>query len=104
MVWLDVSGKELEEIVLERPTKLVVSPIGGQGYILGRGNQQPTPDFIRAIGKENIIIICTKTKLMNLPIRRFMVDTGDRDLDDQLGGYWRTVVGYREFAFVKGER
>lgn len=99
----DVTGKELEEIVQKRPTKLLITPIGGQGYLLGRGNQQLTPSAIRKIGKENIIIICTRTKLVNLPQRRFQVDTGDRSLDNELRGYWRAVVGYREFAVVQLE-
>lgn len=100
----DVSGSELEEIVRKRPTKLMIAPIGGQGYILGRGNQQLTPSVIRSVGKENVIIICTRSKLINLTERRFLVDTGDRLLDRELVGYWRIVVGYREFAVVKVDK
>ncbi len=99
----DVAGKELEEIVRKWPTKLIITPIGGQGYILGRGNQQLTPSVVRAVGKENITVICTRSKLMSLTQRRFLVDTGDRALDKELCGYWRVVVGYREFAVVKVE-
>jgi predicted polyphosphate/ATP-dependent NAD kinase len=99
----DTTGRELEELVEGRATKAIVSPIGGQGYILGRGNQQLTPSVIRKIGKENIMVVCTRSKLLDLPERRFLVDTGDRMLDNALRGYWRIIVGYREFAIVKVE-
>jgi predicted polyphosphate/ATP-dependent NAD kinase len=97
----DVGSRQLEELVQMRSTRLVISPIGGQGHILGRGNQQITPIVIRAIGKENIMVICTRNKLANLPERTLHVDTGDVRLDNELCGYWRIVVGYREFAIVK---
>ena len=101
LVARDVTGRELEDLVQSRSTKLVISPIGGQGHILGRGNQQITPFAVRAIGKENIIVICTRSKLANLPERKLLVDTGDIRLDEELGGYWRILAGYREFAVVK---
>jgi predicted polyphosphate/ATP-dependent NAD kinase len=100
----DLTDRELNEIVRKKPTKLIIAPIGGQGYILGRGNQQLTPSLIRGIGKENVTIICSRSKLTNLSARRFLVDTGDRSLDSELVGYWRIVVGYREFAIVKVEK
>jgi len=100
----DLTGRELESIIRERPSKLVISPIGGQGYILGRGNQQLTPSALKAIGRDNIIIVCSRTKLAGLGQRRFLVDTGDHELDENLTGYWRVVTGYREFAVVKVER
>ena len=101
LVARDVTGGELEDLVRMRSTKLVISPIGGQGHILGRGNQQITPNVIRTIGKENITVICTRSKLANLPKRKLHVDTGDIRLDNELVGYWRIVVGYREFAVIK---
>jgi predicted polyphosphate/ATP-dependent NAD kinase len=103
LVAKDVAECDLEEIVQKHSTKLIIAPIGGGGHILGRGNQQLTPSVIRAIGKEDIIVICTRTKLVNLPERRLLVDTGDKSLDRELIGYWRIVVGYREFSIVKVE-
>jgi predicted polyphosphate/ATP-dependent NAD kinase len=99
----DVTADELEALVQQSPTKLVLTPIGGQGFIFGRGNQQFSPGVIRKVGKQNIIIVCTRTKLANLPQRRFLVDTGERELDEELRGYWRIVAGYREFIVVKVE-
>ncbi len=100
----DATARELDEIVRKKPTKLIIAPIGGQGYVLGRGNQQLSPSVIQRIGKGNITIICTRSKLVNLAERRFLVDTGDRELDGELVGYWRVIVGYREFAVVKVDK
>ena len=76
--------------------KLVITLIGGQGHILGRGNQQLSPRVIRAIGKENIIIVATKTKLQALNQRPLISDSGDPSLDQELSGYLPIVTGYND--------
>ena len=73
--------------------KIIVTPIGGNGFIFGRGNKQFTPAVIRAVGTENILIISTRDKLMKLDCLR--VDTGDYELDRQLSGYMDVIVGYK---------
>ncbi len=76
--------------------KLVITLIGGQGHIFGRGNQQLSPRVIRAIGKENIYIIATKTKLNALDARPLITDTGDSKLDMELSGYLPVITGYND--------
>tara|TARA_R110000737_G_scaffold15032_3_gene31341 strand:- start:522 stop:1655 length:1134 start_codon:yes stop_codon:yes gene_type:complete len=76
--------------------KLVITLIGGQGHIFGRGNQQLSPRVIRAIGKENIFIIATKTKLNALQARPLIADTGDSELDIELSGYLAVTTGYND--------
>lgn len=76
--------------------KLVITLIGGQGHIFGRGNQQLSPRVITAIGKENIIIIATKTKLSALNSRPLIADTGDSELDQQLSGFLPVTTGYND--------
>ena len=78
------------------PVKLVITLIGGQGHIFGRGNQQLSPRIIRAIGKENIIIIATKSKLAALDSRPLIADTGDEMLDKELSGYFSIITGYND--------
>ncbi len=78
------------------PIKLVITLIGGQGHIFGRGNQQLSPRVIRAIGKDNIIIIATKTKLAALDSRPLIADTGDESLDQELSGYFSIITGYND--------
>ena len=74
---------------------LVLSPIGAQGFVLGRGNLQLSPEVIRKIGLDNIIITATPSKLARTPVLR--VDTGDADLDRELDGRsFFVVTGYRQ--------
>lgn len=102
-----IVGKDLNELrileVLDRYPcrKLVLSPIGAQGFILGRGNLPLTPKAVRAIGRENIIVVATPAKLARTPFLRF--DTGDAALDHDLAasGYFPVVIGYRLRRMVK---
>jgi predicted polyphosphate/ATP-dependent NAD kinase len=80
---------------------IIVTPIGGQGAILGRGNQQISPKVIRMVGPENIVIISTKEKLYALGNQPLWTDTGDPDIDRALTGYRQVVTGFREKAVRK---
>ncbi|MBL4942312.1 MAG: ATP-NAD kinase family protein [Colwellia sp.] len=80
---------------------LVITLIGGQGHIFGRGNQQLSSRVIRFIleqkgGRENIIIIATKAKLTALNNRPLISDTGDNDLDQLLSGFMVITTGYKD--------
>jgi predicted polyphosphate/ATP-dependent NAD kinase len=92
----DTSENELLSLIHNRPAKIIVSIIGGQGYIFGRGNQQISPSVIRRIGKDNIIVVATRRKLLELDGRPLLVDTGEPSLDMELSGYVKVVTGYRE--------
>ena len=76
--------------------KLVITLIGGQGHIFGRGNQQLSPRIIEFIGKDNIIIIATKSKLTALAARPLIADTGDSKLDRYLTGFMPVITGYND--------
>ncbi len=80
--------------------RLVLSPIGAQGFVLGRGNQQLSPAVIRRIGADNILIIASPAKLARTPVLRF--DTGDPALDAALISrrYYSVIVGYHRFRMV----
>jgi predicted polyphosphate/ATP-dependent NAD kinase len=81
--------------------ELVLSPIGAQGFVLGRGNLQLSPAVVRKVGLGNIHVIATPAKLARTPVIRF--DTDDEDLDTALAErrYWAVIVGYRRRRLVK---
>ncbi len=79
--------------------KVVVTPIGGQGFIFGRGNQQFSPRFLSGIDKKDIIIVSTVSKIRSLDHLR--VDTGDPAVDQRLRGYYRVIVDYNRDVVMK---
>ena len=81
--------------------KIVVTVIGGQGHIFGRGNQQISSKVIRKVGKENIIIVATKAKLAALDEKPLLVDTGDTLLDKALSGYLRVITAYQQSVLYR---
>ena len=114
LVQADANEAELLEL-LDRygQAKIIVTLIGGQGFIFGRGNQQISPRVIRAAGAslssgdgasrpwENIVVVGTKEKLNALGGKPLRVDTGDTVLDEALSGYVTVVTGYHEHAVRK---
>ena len=96
VVALDASESRLLELLEKQPAKIIVTPIGGQGFIFGRGNQQLSPKFIRRVGKENILVVSLSEKLNALQGEPLLVDTGEPDLDEMLAGYQPVIVGYGE--------
>lgn len=98
----DVTEQELWAL-LEQSTKakLVVTIIGGQGHLFGRGNQQLSPRVIRKIGLANICVVATKTKLASLQNRPIIVDTGDSSLDQELCGLTPIITGYEDFSYYR---
>jgi predicted polyphosphate/ATP-dependent NAD kinase len=97
----DVAESDLLVLVRERKAKIVVTVIGGQGYILGRGNQQISADVIRKVGEKNVIVIATKDKIVSLKGQPFLVDTGDDEVNQLLKGYIRVTTGYNEALVYK---
>ena len=75
----DVNEKQILEAISGKPVQIIVTPIGGQGFIFGRGNQQISPKVIRRVGLDNIIVVATEGKLRSL--EGLKVDTGDPKLD-----------------------
>ena len=83
------------------PAKIIVTVIGGQGYVFGRGNQQISAGVICRVGKENIIIVASKDKMLSLIGQSLYVDTGEEDTNAYLSGYYKVVVGYEDHVMFK---
>jgi predicted polyphosphate/ATP-dependent NAD kinase len=74
--------------------EIIVTAIGGQGHILGRGNQQLSPAVLRKVGLDNITVTATKSKIADLQGRPLLVDSNDPDLDAELIGFRAVITGY----------
>ena len=74
---------------------LLLSPMGGQGFLIGRGNLQLSPEVLRKIGIENVLGVVTPAKL--LTVRALRIETGDEDLDAEFASkrYMKILQGYR---------
>lgn len=90
----DLNEKGILEIIKDRPAKILVTVIGGQGYIFGRGNQPISPTVISKVGRHHIMVIATQRKLSSLDNRILLVDTGDERVDALLSGFQRVLVDY----------
>jgi predicted polyphosphate/ATP-dependent NAD kinase len=94
----DVSAADIRQALENQdgPVKIVITPIGGQGILLGRGNQQLTPEIIQRAGRDNLLVVATKTKITGLGGRPLLVDSNDPLLDQALAGYLPVLTGYRD--------
>jgi len=96
LVAADVTEAQLWALIkdYQYPVRIIVTIIGGQGHLFGRGNQQISPRIIRRIGKENIIVAATNSKLLALQGQPLLVDTGDMALDQELCGFIEVIVAF----------
>jgi predicted polyphosphate/ATP-dependent NAD kinase len=96
LVGRDLTEEEILALLGEGPGSIIVTPVGGQGFLFGRGNQPISPLVIRRVGRDQIIIGATPNKLGSLGGEPLKVDSGDADTDQWLTGHRRVVTGYRE--------
>ena len=96
LVTADANENRLLELTNEYTAKVVITPIGGQGFIFGRGNQQISPRVLKKIGLNNIIVISTAEKILSLGGSPLLVDTGDPEMDQALSRHMKVVTGYGE--------
>ncbi len=77
------------------PVTLLLSPMGGQGFLIGRGNLQLSPEVLRAIGIDNILGVVTPAKLLS--VRTLRIETGDEELDADFVAlaYMKVLQGFR---------
>jgi predicted polyphosphate/ATP-dependent NAD kinase len=90
----DVNEIQILDAIKGKKGRIIVTPIGGQGFIFGRGNQQISSKVIRKIGLDNIVVVATKSKLDRLKSLR--VDTGDPELDKEFAAQEiKVVIDYK---------
>jgi predicted polyphosphate/ATP-dependent NAD kinase len=106
----DIDASTMLQLVAQHPAKIVVTSIGGQGHIFGRGNQQFSPALIRKVlaqsvaghaGRDNILIVASNEKLRSLEGRPLLIDSGDPALDIELAGMVQVISGYQQRTLYK---
>ena len=99
----DLNEQGLLDLIKNHTGKvqLLLSPMGGQGFLIGRGNLQLSADVLREIGIENILGIATPAKLLGLSSVR--IDTGDATLDAefQTRKFIKLLQGYRVTRVIR---
>jgi predicted polyphosphate/ATP-dependent NAD kinase len=100
----DVTADELWQVATQQPVVVVIAPTGGQGSLIGRGNQQLSARLLNKIGRDNVQVLSTATKLDELKGRPLHLDTGDAQLDKLWSGLWCIHTGYQQQVLyaVKG--
>jgi len=101
LVAADVSERQLLSLLVDHPARIVVTPIGGQGFLFGRGNQQISPQVIQKVGRDNIIVVSLQSKLAALRGQALLVDTGDPATDRLLSGHLPVITGYHERSIYR---
>ena len=89
----DVTEQQAYDSVAGHDAQAIVTVIGGQGFLLGRGNQQLSARVISALGDRPLLVVATEQKLIDLAGRPLLVDTGDPELDRRLAGHVTVVTG-----------
>lgn len=101
-VYNDLSEKEIMNIIDDKKNIwIIVTPIGRQGILFGRGNQQISPRIIEKVGRDKIIVLATYRKLRDIPGGFLRVDTQDQEVDNYLRGYIRVIVDYRTWRMIE---
>jgi len=98
----DVNAAQILTFLDKYPeAEIVVTAIGAQGFVFGRGNLQFNPEVLRRVPPKRWRIILTRQKLQTLPEGHLRIDTRDPALDKDLRGMYRVLVGEGEFLIVE---
>ena len=99
----DLNEKEILSALKEHQGDviLLLSPMGGQGFLIGRGNLQLSPDVLRIIGVNRVLGIVTPAKMLTL--RSLRIETGDSEMDQRFSEkkYLKVLQGYRTTRVLK---
>lgn len=99
----DVNEQDILTIIDTHSAKLVVTPMGGQGFLFGRGNQQLSDKVLAKLKKEDIQIVSTPGKIKTLFGKPLLIYTGNPKIDSKLSGYYKIIVGYGKYMVYKAK-
>lgn len=92
----DATAAALQDAAMAGPLSVVITPTGGQGSLIGRGNQQLSPTLLWRLGRDQVHVLATHAKLDALAGRPLRLDTGDSALDTAWSGLWPVFTGYQQ--------
>jgi predicted polyphosphate/ATP-dependent NAD kinase len=101
LIGKDLTEKQILKILSNERVSVIVTPIGGQGYVFGRGNLQFSPAVLSKIDKNDIYILATPGKIHGLEGAPLLLDTGDALLDATLSGHYRIITGYHQHVMYR---
>jgi predicted polyphosphate/ATP-dependent NAD kinase len=94
LVAADASETELLSLLAEHPSAtLVLGVVGGQGFLLGRGNQQISAAVLSAVGADHIEILASRGKVAALDPPVLRIDVGDERATAPITGYRKVRTG-----------
>ena len=96
LIQSDCTAAQLLELTTNNDCRLIITIIGGQGHIIGRGNQQLSPELLQQLGRDKLYIVATKTKIKELSGRPLIVDSGDEQTNKMLSGLIPVHTGYHD--------
>ncbi|MAD45127.1 MAG: ATP-NAD kinase [Oceanospirillaceae bacterium] len=97
LVGQDLTAAQISALLAEyKAARAIVSIMGGQGHIFGRGNQQFSAPILRQLGKKQVLLVSAKSKLTALKGRPLVIDSGDPQLDKEWAGSMEVITGYRD--------
>jgi len=106
LIGSDLNEESIQNVIAKEESgavHLIVTPLGGQGFILGRGNQQLSSRILEMVGKEGIIIVATESKITSIPHNSLLIDSGNPETDRKLSGYYRIITGYHLFSILEAK-
>lgn len=103
LVASDVNETDLITLIKGQDCKIIITLIGGQGHIIGRGNHQIGPDVLRKVGRENILVVSTPSKIEELEGRPLLVDSYDDDINKMMKGLIPVITGFESTVLYRVE-
>ena len=96
----DLNEKRMLDLIKLYPgVKIIISPIGGNAFIFGRGNQEFSPAVLKQVKRDDIVVVATRNKMRGVSCLR--VDTNDSEVDGKLKGFMRVITHYNEEVLIE---
>lgn len=92
----DLTEAQILQYIHLGSAKIVITLIGGQGHLFGRGNQQLSANVVKKVGRENILVVATKAKIQSLQGKPLIADIGSIEVEQMLAGLIPIITGYQD--------